>query len=79
MGAEITKKNDEFGFPASSNSGPESKHSGPEFQPPEEQIWYVKNRIRPFGPDFDRLATRFVQLKEVRAPIFIARGPILAS
>jgi len=38
MGAESTKKNDEFGFPASFKSGAESKHSGPEFQPPEEQF-----------------------------------------
>ena len=26
------------------------------------------------GPDFDRLGSRFVQLKEVRAPIFMAQG-----
>ena len=28
------------------------------------------------SPDFDRLGMRFVHLKEVRAPIFRARGPI---
>ena len=31
------------------------------------------------GPDFDRLGTRFVQLKEVRAPIFRARGLIFTG